>query len=199
MKEDNVLLIVAILAVVVAFVSVGLTYSSLSFFTGRATEDATVNVTVTSSADINFTTENINFGAGTVDAGKEYAIVASNNTVTDGGWTPIDQGLVVENIGNVNVTFNVTFGKTAAEFIGGTDPVYQFMVSENEEGSCIVTGGFELDTFTATSTSPIDVCNPFPKTDTSDELRFDIYLKIPSDSLTGALGDVVTLTYEEAS
>jgi hypothetical protein len=91
----------------------------------------------------------------------------------------------------------------AEEFIGGQaggGPLYQFNVTNVEAGSCIPPGGFNLgDYHDVNDTSPgTRVCDVFRFDDSSDEIRIDILLRVPSDSLTGPLTDTMTATIEPA-
>lgn len=200
MKSDDFLLVVAVVAVVVAFVGVGITYNSLlslrgNAFTGFASQSGTVNLSVESGAVINFTTDNINFGSGIVNTGQSSATLDSVNGVTNGNWTAPGHGFVVENIGNVNLTFNLATGKSAATFIGGTGSTYKYNVTNVESGSCAVVG-FVLGLYNTVNTTAggTIVCTSFGYNNGADTIRIDVQLVVPTDSFTGALGDTFTAT-----
>ena len=209
MSSDRGLLIVAIITLVASVAVAGFVYSSINVFkdtwlTGFASSSTgTVNLTVESSASINFTTNNINFGSGRVDQGAQNAtlITTGSGSVLNGNWTVVSHGFVLENIGNVNVSLNLTTGKTATTFIGGTSPLYQLNVTangtaaasatcSNGTGSADPNLGVWRDALGAT---PLTLCTVFSFIDGADKLRIDLKLAIPSDSLTGALGDVITV------
>lgn len=165
-------------------------------YTGRAgTDTGYANLTVESSASINFTTDTINWGSGLVDVGETNATLdTAAGTVLRGNWTAVSQGLVIENIGNVNVSLDLAAAKTAAEFLGGSDPAYQWNFTEAEAGSCLstvtdVVYGYYNDTNASTT-----VCNNFPFVTGNDSIRVDILIRVPYDSLTGALSDTLTAT-----
>jgi len=84
-----------------------LTFINISKITGNATSTGTVNFTITSAVSINFTTNIINWGSGTVTQGSDYATLCTSynneSNVSNGNWTSNVAGLVVENIGNQNV------------------------------------------------------------------------------------------------
>ena len=141
-QTNNFLLIIAVIAVGIALVNLSVTImkvGDIRELTGFATEAGTANLTIESYAAVNFTTDNIDWGSGTVDTegGKDKAYLdTKTGTVTDGNWTANSAGLVLENIGNINVTLDVKAGKSAASFIGGTSPNYTWMFNELESGSC---------------------------------------------------------------
>ncbi len=202
METDKVLLTIAVVAVAVSVIGLVFTYNTISGFklwlTGLATDTATANVTITSSEAINFTTDNINWGSGTVNGGETNATLdTASGTVTGGTWTAVSQGFILENIGNVNVTLDLATDKDASTFIGGTSPLYQFNVTNNEAGSCpsanqSITFGAYYDVNT---TSPgTRVCDNFQFTDASDTLRIDIKVVIPADAIPEAKGSIMTAT-----
>jgi hypothetical protein len=120
-------------------------------------------------------------------------------TVTGGNWTAAS-GLILQNIGNVNVSLNLTGTKTAAQFLGGTNPVYQWNISNVEANSCLnATGGTDflnLNTFHNVNITigNAGYCRIFQFIDSADSIRIDFNLTVPSDSQTGALSDTITAT-----
>ena len=91
---------VSILVIIVSLAFIGVT------LTGNATDAGTVNITIVSTAAINFTNQNVNFGAGAVDNLELIAnLYTNNNSVSDGNWTSVPSGLVLRNIGNINVKY----------------------------------------------------------------------------------------------
>lgn len=209
MKSDNFLLAVAVIAVAVSIIGAGVTYNSVSIIqsmlTGYATQ-GTINLTVASSASINFTTDNINWGSGAITQGAANATLntaGGANNVTGGNFTGNTAGFVVENIGNVNVSFSLMTGKNASVLLGGTGPVYQYNVSNIEADSCVASAGFTLGTFydvNTTATAGTLVCDKFQPQDGSDTLRIDVKLVIPSDTSQAgqAVGDTFTATIAAA-
>jgi len=226
---DKFILGLAIAALVVSVIGAGVTYKSLSsyqenWFTGYATTttNATVNLTVITSVAINFTNDNINFGAGRHDIGADNAtLITQPKTNNSGGnWTNVTRGFILENIGNVNVSIYIMTGKSAATFLGGTNPQYQYNVTPvADNGDVILPLGNTCTNSTGHNqtllTSWLDVnntflgsvrgqegsytCANFSYQDTYDELRIDLKLVVPSDSFTGALGDIMTASaYQSA-
>ncbi|MGV8130868.1 MAG: hypothetical protein ACP5N7_02080 [Candidatus Pacearchaeota archaeon] len=195
--------IFAVFVFIISIFSVGVFYLSartlFSTISGYATSVGEANLTVESTVIINFTTSQINWGSGRVNSGQPSAglnTFATNN-VTNGNWTLQNPGgLRIENLGNVNVTLNLTGTKTAAQMIGGTGPSYKWNVTSFEAGACTnATGGsgaLPLISFYDVNTSSTLFCNRFQFLDDRDVIRIDFNLTIPSDSLTGALGDTIT-------
>ncbi len=212
-KIENILLILAIAAVVVSIIGAGITYNYLTAFKNRLTgfgiQTGTINLTVESSVEVNFSTSNINWSSGRVTSGQTFATLNTSvhgaGNVTNGNWTSNDKGLVIENIGNVNVSLRFDFGTDAAGLLGGTNPSYLFNVTNNESGSCTAangsteTGYLNLSSFINANDTGTSFCPRFRFSDSSDLMRIDIALVIPYDSKTGALNDTITATVAQAS
>jgi hypothetical protein len=205
MASSKVVAFLAFVAIITSLFSIGLVYNStkglFNIISGYATSTGEANLTVESVVSINFTKAHINWGSGRVNAG--YASAGLNtfetNNVTNGNWTLQNAGgLRIENIGNVNVTLNLSGTKTAAQFIGGTGPTYKWNVSNVEASSCLnSTGGtatLPLNNFYDVNTSTALFCGRLQFLDSSDSVRIDFNLTIPSDSFTGSIGDTITAT-----
>ncbi|HLC53693.1 MAG TPA: hypothetical protein VJK03_04060 [Candidatus Nanoarchaeia archaeon] len=228
MKGTHFLLVVAMLAALFAIGTA--TYLFVSFQemrlnpTGYAiagtSTNATVNITVNSNALINFTIATANFGAGSVNIGVSRANVSTNGTGTStgGSWTaaqgdtnaPNFTGLLLENVGNINVTVQLNFSQTADTFLGGTAPNYSFSVVNNESASCnfsysAVNSSGSLPNYNgsgsnakyhqinATLTSyGIKICTPLDYQTASNSIRIDLLLEIPSNSRVGSLYSNIT-------
>ncbi len=201
MASDKSLFGLAVIAVVVSLLATSFTYFAITSLntriSGYATSTGTANLTVEKTAIINFTTFEINWSSGRVNTGQSFAFLTSTGQTINGNWSTVNQGLVLQNIGNANVTLDLAVGKTAASFIGGTNPGYSWNVSNIEANSCTVAGGQQLTVTwnTTNSTAPgTRWCNPFQYIDSADSIRIDINLTVPYDSLTGALTDTITAT-----
>ena len=214
LKGEKLFLFLAVVAVGVSFVAMGMLYFSLSAFFGKINAFVTtgeVNLTVETLAQINFTINQLNFGSGRVNSDVTAASLITDNgfnPVTGGNWTFTgDGGLYIKNIGNVNVTLNLTGTKTAAQFIGGSNPVYKWNISATAAGgapnSCLNKsgktgglGGLNLNAYHNVNTSIGDSmkCFVFRFENTVDSIRIDFNLTVPQDSTAGALGDVITAT-----
>ncbi|MCX6706861.1 MAG: hypothetical protein NT001_01830 [Candidatus Woesearchaeota archaeon] len=108
---------------------------------------AGVNVTITSTTAINFTTNYINFGTGNVNGTCGYCNMYSNYTLDSTGsissccqgFSGATTGLVIENIGNTNVSIGMNSTNNAVTFIGGTTspgPQFRMKVTEKEARAC---------------------------------------------------------------
>ena len=205
--SSKLITILAVIVVVISVFSIGVFYLSakslFSTLSGYATSTGTANLSVESSVTINFTTNQINWGSGRVNAGSPSATLNTEETgnVTNGNWTLQNAGgLRIQNIGNLNATLNLSGTKTAAQMIGGTSPTYSWNISNVEPSSCLnYTGGalgLDLNTFhdVNITVGTSFVCGRFQFIDSADTIRIDFNLTIPSDSMTGALGDVITAT-----
>ena len=114
MKEEKVFLVLAILTVGVSLLAAGFLYFSISSLFNHITAFVTtgeVNLTVETLAQVNFTTDQVNFLSGRVFSDRSNASLNTTNpgntrNVSGGNWTK-DTGLIIENIGNVNLTLNL--------------------------------------------------------------------------------------------
>jgi len=190
-KIDTTSLIgyVAILVIILSLANIGIE------LTGRVTDTGSIYMEIISETNINFSVSNVNFGNGNLDLGATSATIDTLGNVVNGNWTAITQGFIIENIGNNNVTLKLASEKTAAQFLSGTNPVYQYNISNSEANSCTeseVTLGAWTD---VNSTSPGTlICNPLDFVNSQNEIRIDIKLTIPSDSNTGEQTDTFTAT-----
>jgi len=209
-KTDNLLLVVAVIAVVISIVSAGITYNYLSSFrnklTGFATESGWVNLTIEQNVAINFTTEMVNWSNGTVDTGPTFALLDTSNqtaaNVTDGSWMGNNRGLILENIGNKNVSIEIKSSSDANALIGGSSPIFRWKVSGNDTSKVcnFSSGGILNNTWLNVNTTGNGekFCDQFFFEDTRDQLKIDFYAKIPTDSLTGDRGTTITVTFSES-
>ena len=203
-NSSKTITVLAVFVFIISLFSVGVFYLSaktlFSTISGYASSVGEANLSVETTVIINFTTAHINWGSGRVNSGASSATLdTSAGTVTNGNWTVQSNGLVLENIGNVNVTLNLSGTKTAAQMIGGTTPIYYWTFSEAEAGSCLnSTGGTTLwwtpGSWTDVNTTTTNICGRFRFGDSQDTFRIDFQLVVPSDSLIGARGDTITAT-----
>ncbi len=217
MKGENFLFGVAVAAVIVSVIAAGITYFSIADLVSKISGYQTLgeaNLTVETLAQVNFSIRAISWGSGRVTPGFTAAsLTTSNHTgvanVTGGNWS-LDSdsgtaglqasGLVIENIGTVNVTLNLTVGKNASQFIGGTNPAYEWNLTNLNANSCLNTTGLpmavRINTWFPANTTKFSAlwCDVFPFRAAQDAVRLDFNLTIPEDSLTGALGDIITAT-----
>jgi len=197
-KKQNSLFYLALILLVFSVIIFSVNVIKVLKITGRAT--GTANLTIEGKTQINFTIDNIDWGSGCVDAGKPNATLntaaGAGNAVINGNWTENTDGFRIENIGNQNVTLDLKTGKNAQQLLGGTDPDYEYNVTNYEANSCTPPAGFNLGTFyDVNTTNPgTRICDVFQFSDSNDVIRIDVKLVIPSDSKTGAIGDTFTVT-----
>jgi hypothetical protein len=230
-KLANLLLGVSILLVIISIIFAALTIFSpgtldswglTGFATASNVTSAKVNLSVTQGVIINFTIDTIQWGVGAVSTGNQNATLDTsqpaaskvqrgtwNETTGESGLYNRTNGLILENMGNVNVTLFLKTGKNASNFIGGTNPSYMFNITNNESNSCTMNA---IDNFTLGHYYEVNatvngsgsaftrtgdgtrICSNFTPYQSSDAIKIDIYLRIPSDSLTNALTDTITVT-----
>ncbi len=198
-------------------------------------ENATISLTVASLTAVNFTTYTIAWGSGAVDAGNDACWIdskgltgtsqtqydnvfgTSSGICSTDGFDSQTGGLILENIGNSNVSLNVSCGKTAASFLGGTEPFYVYNVSEGSDSSEVCSRDDDLNWFYTNNSMEmigrylnctainatyggVSVCNAtqggFSYEDHMDQLRFDFAVRIPSDANPGAASDTFTAIIE---
>jgi len=119
--SNNFLAVVLVITLVVGIAGIWMAtdrINKLATVTGYA-EYGYVNLSITNFTNINVTATDCNFGSGYVEAGANYAILASNGTVIDWNGTGTSNSIIVRNDGNQNVSLNVTSGKNKTEFFGG--------------------------------------------------------------------------------
>ena len=176
----------------IVYASIGVIAVSLFFIgvelTGQALVDTgVVNVTIDTSASINFETSLLDFGNGTVTPGQT-AIIDSEGNNTGGYWTgsTVDGELILENNGNTNVSFTLMTNKTAQEFIGGTTGIAKFeiKIKENDTNSCGVAGSAfaNFTDYQEITESEQLACSNFGSNSTVDSIMIDARLTIPEDA-----------------
>jgi len=210
MKSDDLLLGVAVVAIIVSVVGLSVTYNSVTSFedilTGFAsTELGFVNVSLSSNAVINISSaagdagsDAINWSGGSVDSLANHATLdtSGGGSVTNGTWPSQAGGFLIDNIGNVNVTLSISSDKVAQAFLDGSSPYFQYNLSDSLSGSCTAyVSGFNSSWKEFTET-PVEACTSFIKNTDHDQLRLDIKLVIPADAPAGDKGAQVTLTYD---
>ena len=161
-------------------------------------KEAIVQLDIESNVQVNFTTDTIDWGSGYVSIGEDFCVLNSYDAAIGANctsFTPQTAGLILENIGNRNVTLNISMSDNAASFIGGLNPVCKWNVSESEPGSAPGLEPTPSDWQTCAIT-PTVVCNStgngFLSTDGSDTLHFDVLVEIPSNAFGTNKQNVMT-------
>jgi len=186
-----------------------------SFLTAAATSSTsgTSYINITSATSITNDVSTVDFGQGYADSSGICSMISDGRHNLSGayciGFNNVSQGFLVENTGNVNISVNMTCSGncTAAQFIGGTDPTFSFLVRPNsvrlinsEAGSTDSAAScnnlFGIGTYagldnswTTVSTTSIGLCGgdyngnyTMDFTDTQDAFVVDINVSIPADA-----------------
>ncbi len=116
MKSDNLLVIVAAIAVIVSASALLLQLSNWYAYQvmfAPADDEGTASVQIASNAKIDFTWDTIDWGAGYVTPGETAAWLDTKggnavNWENDGGPIPaVTEGFILENIGNVDLDLSI--------------------------------------------------------------------------------------------
>jgi hypothetical protein len=210
MKGDAFLLLLSVLAVFLFGFALDLYAFSggitRSVWSGFASSDiSNVSINIEEIVLINFTTDTIDWGIGrvypgllnaTLDTSESNPLYKSKGGNWTGAYGNYSSGFILENIGNVNAVLYLKSSKNASSFLGGTNPAYQFNITNNESQSCINTTGFFLGQYFDVNTTldGTKVCDLFSYHGENDTVRIDIFLRIPSDSRLGFLQDTIVAT-----
>lgn len=167
---------------------------------------AIARINITSRASINWTVYNIDWGTGSVNETAQFCLLnteGENNAANCSQFTTVYEGLRLENDGNRRVQVNLSSNVTPAEFIGGTDPWFQWKLAENETNACGDVGSGNTcavnasqpmpQTYTTVSTDPsANVCDCFFHGNENDTINVELQVKVPSDSFTGVREATIT-------
>ena len=196
-NSTNLLMLVAVVAVGLATINLMITINKIGdikTLTGYDVSDtAWANLTILSNVVVNFTTENVSWGSGYVNATKVSCELTTQNINNCTDFTNVNTGLILVNIGNEDVTLNLTSSKAASAFIGGTSPVFQWNVSESEAGACGA-GVLNISAWTDVTTAHQRACDNFTFLDSSDALEIDLRIVIPYNADPEAKGATITAT-----
>ncbi len=167
----------------ISYISIAVIAISLFFIGTQLTGHATtgvVNVTIDTSIVLNFSTSLLDFSNGTVTTSP--AKIYSNGTTVGGTWDPVNGQLVLENVGNVDVSIDLNMNKTAAVFIGGTSPDVQAHVTDNETNSCDDEGSQTFANYASITNSGQTACGNLSYQPGSNSINIDFGLIIPNDA-----------------
>ena len=183
--------------------------------------NATATVTVELFSSIKFTDSSVAFGSGNVNTTGGFTKCALSTVYTPRGcasFNDVTDGFTIENDGNSNLSVELRSNATAAQFIGGSSPLFLWNVTVNEAGSCVNTSGARTAIspntsadclgggasgtcgadFESVSTSNKNICPSLLFADSSDTLDIDINITMSEDAPEGAklAGFIVTGTAE---
>ena len=186
----------------VSYVSIAVIAVSLFFIgtslTGFALIDTgEVNVTITSTASIVFSTATLDFGTGAISTSGLAWINSegANNSYWIGDQAPTT-GLILENDGNVNVSFDLNATKTPADFLGGATPGIEVKVTDEDTGSCTDFGGSAFNPSYADigTGAGQNACENFGFETGDDKVAIDVNLSMNSDANSGENTITITAT-----
>ena len=187
-SKEDMTSYVAILVIVVSIASIGMTFTG---YAAISSKEAVVNVTVETSAAINFTVALVDFGTGSVNMDETGATLETGETPLLGSWTNEPAALSLENIGNVDITLKLYANAAAAAYLGGTDPLFQYNVINKTSNDNACQGAAGAWVNFATTPGAL-VCSPLDWNDTRDEINIDIKLFIPVDAAVGTKTATIT-------
>lgn len=205
--SNKALIMFVVIALVVSISSTGIFYAKFKgdTITGATVEQALARINITTRASINFTISSVDWGSGYVGDTASYCQLNTeglNNVANCTNFTTVYEGLRLENDGNRNVELNVSTNNSADQFLGGTNPFYQWKYANNESDSCGSKGigtncvtnvsALNYQTYTGLSTTPIEICPCFRSQNPSDLLNLELQIRVPSDSFTGLRESTIT-------
>ncbi len=216
MKLTNALMVVAVLAVVVSAVNL---FNNIALSaSGRASSTpGNVSLEIQQLIDINFTRNNITWGAGYVNTSNSpfcstypTAILDTNNSadpiLCGVGWNSVTQGLILQSDATLPIKINLTSSQDASTFFGYTPPitsnfswkVSEFNINNVFEDACDNTvGNLQPTSYTeiAANTS-ITICNKTYFAADQDELKIDFQVNLSKDAppAVGYKSAIITAT-----
>jgi hypothetical protein len=117
------------------------------------------------------------------------------NTANCSNFTSVYEGLRLENDGNRVVQVNLSSNATPNQFIGGTDPWFQWQMAENESDVCGSQQGnnCQVDAnalnytgqYYTVNTTAVEICPCMNFRNQNDTINVELQVKVPSDSFTG--------------
>jgi len=210
MSEDlsnKALTLIVLITLAVAFASTTVFYSKFKgdkLTAAATTEQAIARLNITSRASINFTVSSVDWGSGFVNESYIYCQLNTEglNEINCTNFTTVSEGIRIENDGNRNVILNISTNNSAAQFLGGTNPIYEWKFEFNESDSCgsggvgatCITNASALNfqSYTTVSTTSVEVCPCFRSSNPSDLLNLELQIRVPSDSFTGLRESTIT-------
>lgn len=158
----------------------------------------TASVNITEELAIVLSDVNISFGNGTVSQGALFAILESTGAAAvNGTWAAVNDPFILENDGNVLANVTIKASLSAAAWFGGNAgyALMYYNYSNYEASACLLNGQGNL----AFVTIPVDpstsvTCQKLNFTDSSDQIRLDLKIQIPSDAAPGLKENSITFT-----
>ena len=206
--ENKLITGLVIVVLIVSVLSLSITFVKVSDFKEKLTGYYVgyVNLSIATSIILNISNDSIDFGSGAITEAQTNASLWTNRTkgyILRGNWSVTGtNAIVIENIGNINCSVNLTTNDDASTLFGGSaaNRAYKWNWSNKEAGACgdglSNVGPITNDLFTDVTKTPTEtrICDQFGFSDGVDELYLDVFLTVPYDGNTGVLGDVITIT-----
>jgi hypothetical protein len=190
-----VLSIIVTLTGTLIFLSRNGSITGYQAFNSSASDIAIARINITGYVSLNWTTDYLDWGTG--EAAVDYCELNTKDGIVDvancTGFNSVTVPLTLENTGTKRLKVNVTCDMDAANFIGGTNPLFQWWWSENEAGSCTVATGpasgyglLQNDTwYNITANASVLICPYFQFVAANDALDMDLRVVIPTDAYPG--------------
>lgn len=201
-KALVVLLIFVIILVLSSTIIAVARFPGLVSITGEVTKGV-VNVTIETLVALNVSIENgsdpiIHFGNGTVNPAFTQCNLSTTGIKTGcDGFATVTEGFKVTNVGNVNLSFNIS-SITAAQFLGGTIPIFRFNVTKNETNNFLnitnESSWWDFDGLYQRVANTSGTKDLFCHLSDLDELNVDILIGISETSFKGLRNATVNFT-----
>ena len=205
--SNKTLTVLLVISVVISLSSLVVYLNGANKITGAAiSPTALARINITAKASINWTIDTIDWGTGQVNSSAQYCVLNSegeNSLLNCTNFTTVYEGLRLENDGNRRVSVNFTSNATPAQFIGGTDPWFQWKLANNETDACGSPGtgnncisnatAFQYQgAYSTVSTASVEICPCFNFQNPSDTINVELQVKVPTDSYTGTREATIT-------
>jgi hypothetical protein len=198
MKSTELLMFVAIIAVALASINLIITINRIGDFkalTGFMTDTGVANLTIQSNINVNFTKDNVSWGTGYVTTAQTECEMTTQGIMNCTNFDTVYDGLTLENIGNADVTLNLTPSKNTENFLGGNASVFMWNITFNgtETGAC--PPGLNITAWTNATpngqTLGTRACDNYTYLDASDEIQVELRVVL-SEKYIGAKGLTIT-------
>lgn len=206
--DTGIIIILVIIALTLFFLNLNGITLNYNQITGRVTDTAwgSANVTISSITQINVSTTgttnntNISFGTGYVLSGWDYCTMSSQSLTLfesggcSAGLNSPGVNFTLQNVGNTNLTVNISCNKDAAAFLGGTNPTFNYAVDNGTESGCKGMISGPTNWFAFNSTTPTIICTNLSHVTSEDTMQVAVNISIPANSKTGSLEAIITFT-----
>jgi len=170
------------------------------------------NLTIQSMASLVFRNNSVQFGVGYTNTSATSNCWMNTTGGRSGGATlqhicvnftaPANQGLILENNGNRNLTVTLNSSMNATTFINGSTPGpanFSWSIDNSEANTCATLNLGQYENFTTVNNSGVgnNICTNMGFVDTNNTMRIDFLVSIPADALAGTRQATLTATGTE--